>query len=489
MQRRLDPNRLRPPALHCTIKRRKIRDSKRYNNNLTKSECDAKLLSELSLPRANVSTRCNSNCVTNESVAKSWSSLARATGTGAWPRIDNSTKSGSNDRLWSKFSLQSRNESNRCNSSSTKNAKLALQPTQLPPTRPLEVRARFVVRETSIAGWIDGNRLTEYVVRLGQGVTVGPEIDPRWMIPLDHLTIDESSHLGAGALGEVMRATWNNSMPVAAKRLFFMSNDPVALRAMGGALDTTTRADALRAFLKECSINSSIRHPNIVMFLGVGADRSSNDEPRFLVLELMEGGSLHDEIYPRGVSPREGAPMTLDRIASILLDVSRALVYLHHSRTPPILHLDLKPRNVLIDGSGRAKIGDLGEAHVIRATRRATRTLSAFAVGTPGYMAPEMAIEGAERGRAADMFSLGVMACEMSSGRPPNPGPSLVRTSARDFRMVPESERRAADTSAMQHSEIRELVDHLIVDEARQRWDARQAQSFLESIVRRGRCT
>ena len=177
--------------------------------------------------------------------------------------------------------------------------------------------------------------------------------------------------------------------------------------------------------------------------------------------------------------------MTLDRIASILLDVSRALVYLHHSRTPPILHLDLKPKNVLIDGSGRAKIGDLGEAHVIRATRRATRTLSAFAVGTPGYMAPEMAIEGAERGRAADMFSLGVMACEMSSGRPPNPGAQLVRVGG-VLRAIGERERREADMRAMRHSEIRELVDHLIVDEEDRRWDARQVQSFIESIGRGG---
>jgi len=306
------------------------------------------------------------------------------------------------------------------------------------------------------------------------------------MIPLDHLTIDESSHLGSGALGEVKRATWNNSTPVAAKRLFFMATDAAALRAMGGALDTASRGRVLQDFIKECSINSSIRHPNIVMFFGVGVDRSLNDEPRFLVLELMERGSLHDEIYPGGAIPREGAPMTLDRIASILLDVSRALVYLHHSRTPPILHLDLKPKNVLIDGSGRAKIGDLGEAHVIRATRRATRTLSGFGTGTPLYMAPEMAIEGAERGRAADMFSLGVMACEMSSGRPPNPGAQLVRVAGRDFRMVSERERREADMRAIRHSEIQELVDHLIVDEEDRRWDARQVQSFIESIGRGG---
>jgi len=96
-----------------------------------------------------------------------------------------------------------------------------------------------------------------------------------------------------------------------------------------------------------------------------------------------------------------------------------------------------------------------------------------------------MAIEGAERGRAADMFSLGVMACEMSSGRPPNPGAQLVRVDGM-LRGVSERERREADMRAMQHSEIRELVDHLIVDEEDRRWDARQVQSFIESIGRGG---
>ena len=308
-------------------------------------------------------------------------------------------------------------------------------------------------------------------------------IDQRWKIPLEHLSIDERSNLGSGALGEVKRATWNNNgLRVAAKRLFFMATDPKAVQAMGGALDTTTRETVLRDFIKECSINASLRHPNIVMFLGVGVDRAANDEPRFLVLELMDR-SLHDEIYPGGITPRQGAPMALERMVSILLDVSRALAYLH-SRQPPVLHLDLKPKNVLIDGSGRAKIGDLGAAHVIRSTQRATQaaTTGVFGIGTPLYMAPEMAIRGSPKGAAADMFSLGVMACEMSSGRPPNPGPVLVRVSVREVRSIPETERRAADLALLNHTEMQDLVNHLVVDEAEQRWDVMRVQSFLQSL-------
>jgi len=259
-----------------------------------------------------------------------------------------------------------------------------------------------------------------------------------------------------------------------------MATDAAALRAMGGALSTSQRQQVLRDFIKECSINSSLRHPNIVMFLGVAVDRESNNSPRFLMMELMDR-SLHDEIFPGGEVPRQGAPMSLDRLVSILLDVSRALAYLH-SRDPPVLHLDLKPRNVLIDRSGTAKIGDLGEAHAIQSTRR-TSTMGVFGIGTPVYMAPEMAIEGLAKGAAADMFSLGVMACEMSSGRPPNPGPAIMRVTVRELRPVPEKERRASDLAGMRHEELRELVDQLVMDEAERRWNAMRVQSFLQTIV------
>jgi len=290
-----------------------------------------------------------------------------------------------------------------------------------------------------------------------------------WHVPLEDLSFDDVAPLGSGALGEVKRATWtNNGLKLATKRLFFMATDAAAIKAMGGALDTQARETVLQDFIKECSINASLRHPNIVMFLGVAVDRSANNKPQFLLMELMSH-SLHDEIYPGGAIPRQGNPMELARMASILLDISRALAYLH-SRHPPVLHLDLKPTNVLIDRSGTAKLADLGEAHVIQSARRAT--VGAYGVGTPLYMAPEMKIEGVPRGPAADMFSLGLIVCEMSLGRTP---------SANDAKAAEQN--RAADLQAMKHVELQKIVEHLVIDEADQRWDALRVQAFLQVVA------
>lgn len=310
-----------------------------------------------------------------------------------------------------------------------------------------------------------------------------PTIDDQWKIPTHQLQIDYSSTLGTGALGEVKQACWNG-ISVAVKRLYFMATDAAALRAMGGELSPEVRQAALADFVRECTINASIRHPNIVMFIGVSVD-TTTQQPQHLVLEYMDGGSLFNELYGTTSGTvttvlRSRGVLALSRVVSILRDVCNALVYLH-SRTPPILHLDIKPKNVLIEqATRRAKLADLGESHVVQATRRAT--VGVHGVGTPVYMAPEMALEEGLKGAAADMFSFGVLATEVASGKEPNPGVQLVRTGAM-FAVVPERTRRAADIEAIQYQEIRELVEHLILDEAGDRWNATQVQQYLGQIA------
>jgi serine/threonine protein kinase len=161
----------------------------------------------------------------------------------------------------------------------------------------------------------------------------------------------------------------------------------------------------------------------------------------------------------------------------ILIGICNALVYLH-SQKPVVLHLDLKPHNVMIDEHGNAKLADLGESHVV--SRHHTRsTFSPHGIGTPNYMAPEMQDAAEEKSDKSDMFSFGVMMAEVGGGREPNPGPAIHAR-----RIVPERERRADDIAAAvsRFPSFGPLIDNLMLDETRPRWNATRLLTELLAL-------
>jgi serine/threonine protein kinase len=209
----------------------------------------------------------------------------------------------------------------------------------------------------------------------------------------------------------------------------------------------------------------------------------------------MSGGSLGGLLYGSAdgdVDSGMAQPhIDIRRQASMMIDVCCALRYLH-SRQPPILHLDIKPDNIMLDGAtGRAKLGDLGEAHIVNAAVQNTTaqhvsrigTTGVFGVGTELYMPPEMRFEQQKKSSRSDMFSLGVVMCEMSSGRRPKPGAEMERIDRWTSRHVPEPERRAADIGMMRDRALREIVEHLIVDEMENRWNAVQVLTSLQRAM------
>lgn len=300
-------------------------------------------------------------------------------------------------------------------------------------------------------------------------------------MPEQHVQVDKSRRLGGGALGEVFHASWFGS-PVVVKRLYFMDDDPAAMHAMGGPLSTHDRQHVMRDFYRECLLNSNLRHSNIVPFLGVVVDAAL--QPRYLMLELMSGRSLDHLIHPDGINP--GTAVPLPHAKTIVIDLCRALAYLH-SRQPPVLHLDIKPANILLDAaSGRAKLGDLGESHVINSARTRTGTIAPHGVGTPLYMAPEMQFADSIKNHKTDMFSLGVVVAEITSGMRPNPGAAMrqiVVAGRRVWEEVPEEERRAADIdAAIQHQPLQQLARQLIVHDPDQRLSAIEALAQAEAI-------
>jgi pimeloyl-ACP methyl ester carboxylesterase len=155
---------------------------------------------------------------------------------------------------------------------------------------------------------------------------------------------------------------------------------------------------------------ASLNHANIVTIY----DIEEGEESPFLVLEWVPGSSLNRAPLPQPLGERD--------FLRIFLPVAEALAAAHMRG---IVHRDLKPGNVLITGDGGIKLVDFGLAKMRDAQVRLTRTASI--VGTVAYMSPEQA-GGEEVGPPSDVFSFGVMAYELLTGRAPFHGDSLPAT-------------------------------------------------------------
>ena len=205
--------------------------------------------------------------------------------------------------------------------------------------------------------------------------------------------------IGAGAYGSVEEVAVPGAI-CAAKKIheFFLDGE---IR-----IEVTTET-----FLEECQLMSTLRHPNIVQFLGVAFFPGSR-LPAIVMERLLT--SLHDLLEPQRPSPRSSKPfIPLSLKCSILHDVACGLAYLHERS---VVHRDLTANNVLLNSGMVAKIADLGVARILPDLAPATLT---FAPGASVYMPPE-ALEskpGEENeGRMSkydasiDIFSFGVVA-------------------------------------------------------------------------------
>jgi putative two-component system response regulator len=153
-------------------------------------------------------------------------------------------------------------------------------------------------------------------------------------------------------------------------------------------------------FHQEARSVARLKHPNILEVFDFGYE----DGAAYLVLELVEGGTLEDRI---------GRPIHLREVLRILEQLASALDYAHERG---ILHRDIKPSNILIHSDGTPVLGDFGLARMTGALGRLTS--SGTVMGTPEYMSPEQAADEFI-GPATDLYSFAVVAYEMLTGRVP----------------------------------------------------------------------
>lgn len=163
-------------------------------------------------------------------------------------------------------------------------------------------------------------------------------------------------------------------------------------------------AEFVRRFKEEAWNSANLNHSNIVHIY----DTDIQGGYQYIVMELLEGETLQSLISSNGILP-------LPRAANILAQIASALDYAH---SRGIVHRDVKPANIIISPEDRATLTDFGIAKALEGTRIAS---SSHLIGTPSYMAPEQ-IQNQGITAQCDIYSLGIVAYEMLTGRVPFDG-------------------------------------------------------------------
>ena len=214
--------------------------------------------------------------------------------------------------------------------------------------------------------------------KLAKGIK---HLTPYFEVDYNELTL-EPEPIGRGGYGTVYKGKWRGTT-VAVKKM-----------KVEGA------SNRYNEFIQECQTMMSVRHPNIVLFMGACTEMPNLS----IILEYCGNGSLWD------VLRNHSTPLPWYLRCKIALDIARGVNYLHYFPTP-VLHRDLKSLNILLDDAMNAKLADFGW------TRFKAETMT-NKIGTYQWMAPEV-IQGQEYSEKADVYSFGIILWELATRKPP----------------------------------------------------------------------
>jgi eukaryotic-like serine/threonine-protein kinase len=242
----------------------------------------------------------------------------------------------------------------------------------------------------------------------------------------------------------------------------------VAIKVLPAAhtLDVARKA----RFLTEARAASALNHPNIVTIFDVGTEGQTD----FIVMEYVEGRTLRTVLTER--------PPALRDALEIAAHVASGLAAAH---TCGIVHRDIKPENIMIGAAGTPKILDYGLAKLLEVSIDApTAELRALTapgalVGTVSYMSPEQ-VETQMVDHRSDIFSLGVVLCEMLSGRNPFASRSITETLQRITHSPPPIDDIARDVPAR----VKEIVRRMLAAKPAERYQcARDVELDLRAAM------
>ncbi|MBS1679971.1 MAG: serine/threonine protein kinase [Actinobacteria bacterium] len=257
---------------------------------------------------------------------------------------------------------------------------------------------------------------------------------------------------------------------------------PVAVKVMHREM--SEQADQLERFRQEARAVAKISHPNVVAVIDAGEDGGYP----YIVFEYVEGETLKARIN------RVGA-LDVQEALAYAIEIARGLTVAHARR---MVHRDIKPQNVLIDGEGRAKLTDFG---ISRQLEKDGLTATGRVLGTTDYVAPEQAM-GRGADQRSDIYSLGVVLFEMLTGHVPFQADSQVGVAMKHVNEElpdvqgdrPEIsaatalvvERATAKDPTQRYAEIGEMIDDLStaleVEAARAGSTTGEATTVLEAV-------
>lgn len=219
-------------------------------------------------------------------------------------------------------------------------------------------------------------------------------------------------HIATGGMAVVFRA-WDHRV-----------ERPVAVKVLR-QLEHADRV-AIARFQREAHATAMLDHPNVVRVFDFFEDSGCY----YLAMELVEGINLKQHV-------RQHGPLPMDEALSIAEQICRALEAAHANG---FIHRDIKPQNVLLDGTGLARLTDFG---IVQVTHGPTLTTGGVVLGTADYIAPEQA-RGEPLTPASDLYGVGVVLYEMLTGRLPfiAPTPVAAATLHATARVPPPSQIR-----------------------------------------------
>ncbi|HZV99726.1 MAG TPA: serine/threonine-protein kinase [Methylophilaceae bacterium] len=283
--------------------------------------------------------------------------------------------------------------------------------------------------ETIILGGSGGGRTNSSTMVLNDGTVEKPMLG-RYQI---------EKELGKGAMGVV-----------------YLGKDPkisrvVAIKtmALSQEFDEDELVEVKERFFREAETAGRLNHPNIVTIYDAGEEH----DLAYIAMEFLKGKDLAPYTKPDNLLP-------LDKVMDIVAKTAEALDYAHGQN---VVHRDIKPANIMYElDNGSVKVTDFGIARITDSSR----TKTGMVLGTPSYMSPEQ-LAGKKVDGRSDLFSLGVMLYQLSTGHLPFTGDSMATLM---YKITNEQHASVRAIKAALPQSLADIIDRMLEKDVEKRY-------------------